>query len=165
MKLFATIIFFSLSFAEASVFDTTKVFVPRLHLDAQIRFPEELRITEAYVESYTDFIQCIIACNYDLKTSKKNLSVAQLSPDQVRLTLPKMASTRFSKLGARVNECGASIVIKGESRGKVYYTRFDLYKMHSKASKKSCEKSEGLLREIEERLSRPMELFRWVEVD
>lgn len=162
-------VFFLLLFmstgASANVIDFNKVFVPAFKAEAQIFSREEIKVTEVYLESYTDFIQCLIACNYDLKVSQKKIGFIQSSAGELILKNVKDSSERFYKIASRVNECGASLIVKGTMGKKTYFSRIDLYKRFSKASKLSCAKSSSIERTLDELLSRPLELKRWIEVD
>ncbi len=149
----------------ASVIDFNKVYVPAFKTEAQIFSRTEMKITDAYLEYYTDFIQCLIACNYDLKVSTKKISFSQTSSGEVLFSHPKAKSVRFQKIASRVNECGASLVVKGKMGAKTYYTRIDLYKKYSKNAKNDCARSLAIERSLDELFSRPIELKRWIEAD
>ena len=155
---------FALS-ASASVIDINKVYVPAFKAQGQISSRTELKVTEASLEYYTDFIQCLIACNYDLKVSTKKISFSQVSPREVIFKNPKAKSVRFQKLASRVNECGASLVVKGRMGSKSYFSRVDLYKNFSKSSKRGCERSLATERALEDLFARPIELNRWIQID
>lgn len=151
--------------ASASIIDINKVFVPAFKAEAQILSRGELKVTEAYLEYYTDFIQCLIACNYDLQVSTQKISFSQISPQEVIFKNPKSKSIRFQKIVSRVNECGASLVVKGKMGAKSYFTRVDLYKLYSKNSKNDCARSDSLERSLEDLFARPLELKRWIQID
>lgn len=161
-------LFFLLGFSGtsvASVVDFNNVYVPSFKAEAQLVTRSEMKVTEAYVELYTDFIQCLIACKYDLKVSVERVNFVQSSDGEISLSHLKSKTKRFYKLASRVNECGASLVVKGIMGKKTYFSRLDLYKKFSKSSKMSCTKSQDIERTLEEIFSRPLELKRWVEID
>ena len=143
----------------ANVLETSKVKVPEFEARVNI-LAENSHLDSVLLELRTEFIECVVACKY--KTESESIVLDYDENEGVVLIQNfKLRQKTFRKMNARLNECGASLILIISNGENKYYSRINLFEKQSTRQKNSCSEIGAIKQEIDRRTGNTINLDDW----